>query len=227
MRAARRRVATPERGSGEEVDAREAEVVLRLPDDCVLRPVDCGKHVPLAIPAPLERMVRALSRHVRCGVFAKYASRERSWARRPGNGASRVRGRAPGNACVPGTREGPLGTRASRPHGGEAPGNENAGGTPAFPGGRAPRRGRFRSGLPGQSEVKAEAVLGPVRAAFAAPAFEVQLEGAGRAGQPPPETVAALVLLRLTVTEVGRRRPEAAEGAQGNRFRILRLPMRR
>ena len=34
-----------------------------------------------------------------------------------------------GGACA-----GSLGTRASRPHGGGAPGNENAGGTPAFPG---------------------------------------------------------------------------------------------
>ena len=31
-------------------------------------------------------------RHVRCGVFAGHASRERSWARRPGNGASSRRG---------------------------------------------------------------------------------------------------------------------------------------
>ena len=35
----------------------------------------------------------SVSRHVRGGAFAKYASRECSWARRPGNGASSRRGR--------------------------------------------------------------------------------------------------------------------------------------
>ena len=35
----------------------------------------------------LRRALRA-PRQVRCGVFARHASRERSWARRPGNGAS-------------------------------------------------------------------------------------------------------------------------------------------
>ena len=37
-------------------------------------------------------------------------------------------------------RQDVLGTRASRPHGGEAPGNESAGGTPAFPGDDLPLR---------------------------------------------------------------------------------------
>jgi len=56
-------------------------------------------------------------RHVRGGVFAGHASRERSWARRPGNGASSRRGR-PARIFF----------RALRLH---------AGGTQAFPGRRA------------------------------------------------------------------------------------------
>ena len=41
-----------------------------------------------------------------------------------------------------------LGTRASRPHGGGAPGNENAGETPAFPGRPRPCQGPFQDAAP-------------------------------------------------------------------------------
>ena len=118
----------------------------------------------------------------------------------------------PGNG--PPGYEGLLGTRASRPHSHFRGLRPRAGGTPAFPGGCAPHRAAVRAaGLPGQSEVEAEAVFGPVRSAFAAPAFEVQLEPAGRTGQPPPEPVAAFSLRRLPVPDVGRRCPEAPEHA--------------
>ncbi len=42
---------------------------------------------PCQEAAPSSRLRRVLpeARHVRCGVFAGHASRERSWARRPGN----------------------------------------------------------------------------------------------------------------------------------------------
>ena len=46
-----------------------------------------------------EDRIQRQVRHVRGGVFARQASRERSRARRPGNGASHGYGR-PGNACV-------------------------------------------------------------------------------------------------------------------------------
>ena len=61
---------------------------------------------------------------------------------RPG-GARRVCGRDLRQAHL---SRAPLGTLVSRPHGGGAPGNKNAGGTPAFPGAlaQAPPRGEVR-----------------------------------------------------------------------------------
>ena len=60
-----------------------------------------------------SKAIALAGRHVRCGVFAGHASRERSWERRPGNA-----GVPPANGTA---RPPPI----------------NAGGTPAFPGRRA------------------------------------------------------------------------------------------
>ena len=85
-----------------------------------------GCTVPEPPPAPSEsanRTAGASGFHSRgmcaVGIFAKHASRGRSWARRPGNGASRGRGR-------------PARTRAKRPE-------ENAGRMPASEGRAVPR----------------------------------------------------------------------------------------
>ena len=84
-----------------------------------------GRPAQGGVPAPPQRSSHSSNcsaarhslrrpRHVRCGVFAGHASRERSWARHPGN------------ACVP-----PANGTAGPPP-------TNAGGTPAYPGRAVP-----------------------------------------------------------------------------------------
>ena len=68
-------------------------------------------------------------------VSGRFGAAFRVCTSAPGNGASADAGELGRPVAV--SSRGFLGTRASRPHGGGAPGNENAGGTPAHPGGPA------------------------------------------------------------------------------------------